>query len=115
MNYFALCQAAVCRVTAFDISKGIVPADTSSCCGVVQLISNLLNLAVNYVALPVVAIIFTWGGVELMLSHGNEGKIESAKNKLYGAVIGTVVVLAANIIVRLTFSALGLDASRLPF
>lgn len=115
MDYFSLCKATVCKVVPFDISKGIVPANTSDCCGVVQLISNLLNVAVNYIAIPVVAVVFTWGGVELMFSQGNENKIKSAKNKLYGAVIGTVVVLAANIIVRLTFSSLGLDASQLPF
>jgi hypothetical protein len=73
------------------------PAGSSTDVGeVVQLIVNILSWIVGVVAVIMIII----GGLKYVTSGGDAGNVSSAKNTILYAIIGLVVVLLAQIIVR---------------
>jgi ABC-type arginine/histidine transport system permease subunit len=50
-----------------------------------------------------------YGGISLMLSRGDPKAVQSAKDKITGAVVGFVIVFAAYWIVQIVATLLGLQ------
>ena len=70
-------------------------------------IANLImNILVWLVAALAVAFIVI-GGIKYVTSGGDEKKVASAKNTILYAVIGLVVALLANVLIRLILNAIG--------
>lgn len=55
-----------------------------------------------------------YGGLSLMLSRGDPKAVQSAKDKITGAVVGFVIVFAAYWIVQIVITLLGLKAKAGP-
>lgn len=56
-----------------------------------------------------VLIYLLWGGLQLMISGGDPKAVQSAKEKITGALIGFVIIFAAYWIVQILGSFLGVD------
>lgn len=78
-------------------------------CGFANFIS-LLQDAISFLivlAIPISAIVFAYGGFEIMTSGDNAGKRTKAKRMMMKVAIGLVVMLAAGLIVNTILSGLG--------
>ena len=63
-------------------------------------------------AVGIAAVLFIiFGGIKYATSGGDEKKVASAKNTILYAVIGLIVALLANVIIRVVLNAIGLRGS----
>lgn len=54
-------------------------------------VSQIVGLALSIAA--IVAFVFlVWGGIEWIVAGGDKGKIESARNRITGAIVGLAIV-----------------------
>lgn len=56
-----------------------------------------------------------WGGLQLMTSGGDPKAIQSARDKITGALVGLVIIFTAFWIVQILASFLGVEALREAF
>ena len=56
-----------------------------------------------------------YGGLSLMLSRGDPKAVQSAKDKITGALVGFIIVFAAYWIVQIVGTILGIDVIRRTF
>lgn len=77
-----------------------------------DIVSNLIGLA-----LIVAAIVFFFmlviGGIKWILSGGDKGQTEAARNQITAALVGLVIVFAAWAIVRLINAFFGINLMQL--
>lgn len=81
-------------------------------CGFNDLIL-LVNRIIEYIfilVLPILALVFAYAGYTYITSGGNSTKRTAAKNAIFKALIGVVVILAAWLIVKTIVSTLGVDS-----
>jgi hypothetical protein len=83
-------------------ATGIVPCDgigDSKCqaCSFVQLFQNLLTWFIATMA-SVIALVFAWGGMKMVMSQGGEG-VSQAKSMMTNAIVGFVILLSAWLII----------------
>jgi hypothetical protein len=104
---FALAvPAGVQAQTKDDICKGVgITGGTQGCAdpagaptvnNVLKTVISFLSFIVGFIAVVMVII----GGFKYITSGGDAGKVTSAKNTLLYAIVGLVVVLLAQVIVR---------------
>lgn len=79
------------------------PLGTSSFSG---LFAGIVNWVAGIVGILAVLMILI-GGIQYMISAGDQEKIDSAKKTIYWALIGLVVVLIAEGLLRAVFQILG--------
>jgi len=81
-------------------AAGVVPCDGPGCraCDVVILGQNLLMWFIGIMA-SIIALMFAWGGMQMVMSAGNTGAVSAGKEKMTNAVIGLVIILGAWLIV----------------
>jgi uncharacterized protein YacL len=72
---------------------------------IMAVVMNVLLWTV--VALGIMFIVI--GGIKYLTSGGDEKKVASAKNTILYAVIGMVIALLANVIVRIVLNLLGVS------
>ena len=73
-----------------------------------ELLSRILNVVL---VIGVVAVLFylVWGGLDWILSGGDKGKTESARNKITSAVVGLIILISAWAIMTFVQQLLGLE------
>lgn len=80
--------------------------DTNSFDGVLQLITNITNLA--FTAVGIVSVVFIIiGGIQLATSAGNPAGTKKAKATITYAIAGLVLAILAGAIGNFVISALG--------
>lgn len=83
---------------------------------------NSQNLSIGEVVGAILPYLFTvaglllllyliYGGLSLMLSRGDPKAVQSAKDKITGALVGFIIVFASYWIVQIVASILGLQSS----
>ncbi len=79
---------------------GLVPCSGPDClaCHVVSLGQNLLTWFIT-VMVSVIALVFAWGGLKMVMSAGNTEGITQAKGMMTNAIVGLVIMLSAWLIV----------------
>ena len=65
-----------------------------------KLVNNVLHFALFNLAIPIAIIMFVWGGISIMTSGGNEGKVKKGKDIITGTVVGLLIAFGAWLIVR---------------
>jgi len=70
------------------------------------LFTGILSILMALVAILVFAML-VWGGVEWILSGGDKGRTEQARNKIFSALIGLLIVAASYAILYLVLRFLG--------
>ena len=95
LNRFAFaCWAGVCVGVGDDF------ADEAS---LVAKILEVLKVATTFAPLVAIAIII-YGGYTYILSAGEDGQIEKAQSTITAGVVGFVIVVIANLIIRFVIS-----------
>lgn len=69
-------------------------------------IANLIRIVLGFVGI-IFLLLIIWGGLQWMLSGGNEQKIEDAKKRIVHATIGLTVIVMAYAIASFVVSSLG--------
>ena len=69
-----------------------------------QLIINMIDFAITYLAFPLVVLFFLIGGFLLLTSGGSPNRIEQGKKAITGAVIGLVIVLTSVVVIHTFFT-----------
>ena len=86
------------------VCKGVVASGAEDCKdeegegfqGLVRNILNILSWVIGVVSVVMIII----GGFRYIISSGDSGQIQSAKNTILYAIVGLVIVLFAQLIVR---------------
>lgn len=78
------------------------PLGTTDIQGIMK---NILNAIFSIVGIIAVAMI-VWGGIQLMISGGEEQKREAAKKTITYAIIGLIVVILSSAILEFIMRAL---------
>ena len=73
-------------------------------CGIVQAVLNLISFGISIAFFILLPIFFTWGGVVILTSQGNPGKIGEGKKILTGTLVGALLSLGGYLILQ-TFSS----------
>ena len=89
--------------------EGLIPCggdDQSPCqaCHLIQLGQNLLEWFIKTMA-AVIALIFAWGGIKMVMSGGSTEGVSEAKGMMTNAVIGFIVLLASWLIINTVLNA----------
>lgn len=81
--------------------KGIVPCDGPGCraCDFIQLGQNIIGWFIK-IAASVIALMFAWGGMKMVMSGGDTGAVSSARSIMTNSVIGLVILLGSWIIIN---------------
>ena len=79
---------------------GIVPCNGPECqaCHFIQLGNNLLRWTIGVMA-SVIALVFVFGGLKMVMSAGDTHAVSEARGMMTNAIIGFVILLAAWLIV----------------
>ena len=92
------------RVLAVDVSQAIPDDIPKSSPEVVR--DNILTVV--FWGLGVVGVvILIYGGIQFMMSQGDPGKSQRARQTIIYAIIGIIVVIAAGAITNFVLEALG--------
>ena len=99
MRYFiltGLLSISVFLVTPVFAANGLVPCNGPDCgsCELVTLASKILNFFIE-VTVSIGAVMFVIGGLTMVMSAGDTGKVSKGKEMMSNAVIGLVIVLSA--------------------
>lgn len=96
----------------------LVPCDGPNCDfnSFVDLINNIINFALMYLAIPIAAIMFAYAGF-LMVTAGESASEARTKAKgiFMNALMGLAIAAACWLIVNTILSVLGYDGSWLGF
>ncbi len=71
-----------------------------------ELLNNVIDAILQIVGVIAVAMI-VYGGIQYMISGGEEKKLESAKKTITYAVVGLVVVILAGAIINFIIATVG--------
>jgi len=85
----------------------LVPSCEGVSCGkedLYQLIMNVINFAITYLAFPLVVLFFLIGGFLLLTSGGSPNRVEQGKKAITGAVVGLVIVLTSVVVIHTFFT-----------
>lgn len=82
-----------------DLNSGSQPCDQSSGAKITSLIATIINI-VSIVVGVVAVVMLIIGGFKFITSQGDSNSVASARNTIMYALIGLVVVVLAQFIVR---------------
>lgn len=72
------------------------------------IVSGLINLVMVLAAL-IFFFMLVWGGVKWVMSQGDKGNVETARNQITNALIGLAIVFAAWAIMKLIETLFGIN------
>ena len=72
------------------------------------IVSGLINLVMVLAAL-IFFFMLVWGGVRWVMSQGDKGNVETARNQITNALIGLAIVFAAWAIMKLIETLFGIN------
>jgi hypothetical protein len=93
-------------------NPGLAPGQPGAC-GLnkfVELVKNIIAY-LFYVMIPIAVIGIGFGGFKIMTAAGNASKVEEGSNTIKVVVIGIIIALTGYLVVKLIFTALGVNSS----
>ncbi len=78
-------------------------------CGIVQVFLNLISFGISLAFFVFLPIFLTWGGVVILTSGGNPGKVSEGKKILTGTLVGALLALGGYLILNTFISFLNLN------
>jgi len=73
----------------------------------IELVNNIINFLLFYLAAPLAALAICIAGARLLFSGGNSESVTKAKKIIKHVVVGYILALAAWLIIKTIFSVLG--------
>jgi Type IV secretion system pilin len=101
---------------AYTLGDPLVPPCTN--CGwndLLLLVNNVITFILEYMVIPIAAIMFVYAGFELVTSGGSTEKRGIAKKVFTNTVIGLILAVAATLIVKMILSISGYTGPSLLF
>jgi hypothetical protein len=95
------CSTAKDSTVCKDSKSGANPIYGSD--GIVATVVNILSIIIGVAAVIVIII----AGIQYMLSTGDPTKINNAKNAILYAIVGLVIAVMSQVIVRFIISRIG--------
>ncbi len=89
----------------FGLDPTASKAQYGSTGNIYSVISTVISLVLSFTGIIFLMIMF-YGGLRWMTARGNEAKVTKAKEAMFAAIIGFVVVLAAYAITIFVFNKL---------
>lgn len=71
-----------------------------------ELLANIIRVALGVVAI-VALVVIIYGGIEILISAGNEDRVKRGRDSLMWAFIGLLIVFGSYGIIQAVFKALG--------
>jgi hypothetical protein len=86
--------------TTIAYGAGMIPCEGSACraCDLVQMFQGIIEWFIATMA-SLIAIMFIWGGLKMVMSAGNSGEVSKAKGIMTNSIIGFIILLAGWLIV----------------
>ena len=81
---------------------------TGGFCGIVQVVLNVISFGISIAFFILMPIFLVWGGMVILTSQGNPGKLGEGKKILTGAVVGALLTLGGYLIVNTFVTFLGI-------
>jgi hypothetical protein len=78
-------------------------------CGIVQVFLNIISFGISLAFFVLMPIFLTWGGVVILMSQGNPGKMSEGKKILTGTLVGALIALGGYLILQTLGSFLNLN------
>lgn len=90
-------------------TDGLVPCSGLDCkfCDLTKLVGRVINFALYYIAIPLVAVMIVWGGLVIMTAGDDSGKVSEGRKIIQAAAIGLAVALGAWVIISEILIAIG--------
>lgn len=88
------------------LAAGLVPCSGTDCteANFYELIVNVIEFAIKFLAFPLVVLFFLIGGFILLTSGGSPTRVEQGKKAITGAVVGLVIVLTSVVVIHTFFT-----------
>ncbi len=113
-TFFSLFAISYLLLAIYPVHAALVPnCRGTSCtpCHLFQLIANIVNFIVKDITPPLAGLFFLVGGVMMVAAGGSEERFKMGKTILVNALIGTVIVLAAWVIINTLITTLAVPAN----
>lgn len=75
------------------------------------LINNVVNFLLFYLAVPLAAVVFTYAGIQLLISGGSSEGMQKAKAVFTSTALGLILAVAAWLIIHTLLAIVGYDGS----
>ncbi|MCL4405428.1 MAG: pilin [Patescibacteria group bacterium] len=92
----------------------LVPQDTNSWCGLLQLFQNVLNFALT-ISVPIATIVIVYGGFVIMTGGGEPDKLKTGRDAIIAALVGVIIVFGAWLIINTVLNIVGANVSVAPW
>jgi type IV secretory pathway VirB2 component (pilin) len=66
----------------------------------VTMIQAIVSFVLTDVAAPIAIIVIVWGGIQMAISAGNEGKFKEGRKKITAAAVGLVITFGAWLLIN---------------
>lgn len=93
-------------VLAIPFWGPIVPQNTGSLCGLLQLVQNIMDFLTT-LAVPLAVVFVIYAGFRLLAAAGSETSIKAGKDAIKAVVIGLVIVFGSWLLVNTVMQLFG--------
>lgn len=90
------------------VTCGNPPQDACTYSDLELLVGKIFDFALTYIAIPVAVAMIVWGGVQMAISAGDEGKFKRGKQIITAAAVGLVITFSAWLIVTTVLKFVGI-------
>ncbi|OGY99727.1 MAG: hypothetical protein A2945_01870 [Candidatus Liptonbacteria bacterium RIFCSPLOWO2_01_FULL_52_25] len=91
------CNGSVDRA----IKLGVPWCNALGFCGIVQVLLNVVSFGISIAFFVLMPIFLVWGGIIILTSGGNPGKLGEGKKILTGTLVGVLITLGGYLIVKM--------------
>jgi type IV secretory pathway VirB2 component (pilin) len=77
-----------------------------------ELVQKVFDFALTYIAIPIAVLMVVWGGIQMAISAGDEGKFKRGRQIITAAAIGLLIVFGAWLIVNTVLKFVGIPTSQ---
>jgi len=77
-----------------------------------QLVKDVFDFALKYIAIPIAVLMVVWGGIQMAISAGDEGKFKRGRQIITAAAVGLLIVFGAWLIVNTVLKFVGIPTSQ---
>jgi hypothetical protein len=105
-SFITFCVSILATTTPVIVEAATLANPLGSVTDPNVLISNIIRVVLGVVAILALVIII-YGGIEILISAGNEDRVKRGRDSLMWAFIGLLIVFGSYGIIQAVFKALG--------
>lgn len=109
LSFLLAAAPATIDLTNEAARQGLIPSGAGTPASMFGRFLSTVLQGLMAIALLAALISLIWGGIDWISSNGEKGKIEAARNKITGAVVGVIVFASTLAIYMLVQKFLGVQ------